>query len=410
MPQPKDIEGNTAADGFITAEEAARLLGVNLATVYAYVSRKGLRSAPVPGSRQRRYWRADIERLRNRQARRPEPPDSDNQSEITLITPQGPFYRGQSAIALAETATFEDVACLLWRAAEPSPFAGGAPRGSPMVEAMDRLLANASAVDRASAMFPFLEQVNPRAYDLSPAGMARTGADVLRWLAAILLHRPAASDAPLHEVFAETLHLSPPLADMVRRVLVLSADHAFEPGTFAVRSVASTGVTPWRAVMAGLSVATGRRSRFEQFDALRRFLAEVMRGPDPAAPVVARLREGEPLPGFGSVVYPDGDPRGRALLDYCAKALAGEPEFDRLRAAIDLVAEITGEAPNFALASAFAEARLGLGGPVHRVGLSSTEAPFLLGRAAGWIAHAIEQYGLGEAQHRPVAYKGPLPR
>src|SRR5690606_37127685 len=48
---------------YLSAEEAAGILGVNLPTLYAYVSRKNIRSVKVEGSRKRRYWAADIERL-----------------------------------------------------------------------------------------------------------------------------------------------------------------------------------------------------------------------------------------------------------------------------------------------------------------------------------------------------------
>jgi citrate synthase len=34
---------------------------------------------------------------------------------------------------------------------------------------------------------------------------------------------------------------------------------------------------------------------------------------------------------------------------------------------------------------------------------------FHLGRAAGWIAHAIEQHQAGETEHLRSVYTGPLP-
>ena len=51
-------------DRYFTAAEAAEALGVSISTLYVYVGRKGIRSQAVPGSKQRRYWRPDIERLR----------------------------------------------------------------------------------------------------------------------------------------------------------------------------------------------------------------------------------------------------------------------------------------------------------------------------------------------------------
>ena len=81
---------------YMTAEEAAQALGVNVATVYAYVSRKILRAYRPPGVRSSKYWRADVERIRSKA---PAPGhDTDplvSQTQITAIT--------DSQITLRET-------------------------------------------------------------------------------------------------------------------------------------------------------------------------------------------------------------------------------------------------------------------------------------------------------------------
>ena len=59
---------------YLTAPQAAQALGVTLATLYAYASRGLLRSEPVPGStRERRYRKQDVDRLRDRKAARRDP-------------------------------------------------------------------------------------------------------------------------------------------------------------------------------------------------------------------------------------------------------------------------------------------------------------------------------------------------
>src|SRR6266436_1178427 len=60
---------------YITAKEAAGALGVSIPTLYAYVSRGLIRSQRVPGSRNRRYWKVDIERLKGRRV-----PDEQHES------------------------------------------------------------------------------------------------------------------------------------------------------------------------------------------------------------------------------------------------------------------------------------------------------------------------------------------
>jgi citrate synthase len=64
---------------YLTVDEAARLLGVKPATLYAYVSRGVLRSYREGTKRQRLYRRAELEALRRLDAGRPpEIPPADS--------------------------------------------------------------------------------------------------------------------------------------------------------------------------------------------------------------------------------------------------------------------------------------------------------------------------------------------
>ena len=397
-------------DRYLTAAEAAEALGVSTQTLYVYVGRKGIRSQRIPGSRQRRYWRADIERLRQKGRGAPAAPPGDlkDESELTFITDSDLFYRGRSVLQLAEHASFEEVAALLWDADEKQVFSARRPNTPALFAPLDKLLSDQADVDRATALFPFLEAADPRAYDLSPAGMARTGADVLRWLAALTVHAKEPSSEPIHLFLARRLNRPAEEAELIRRMLVLWADHGFEPGAFAVRAVASAGVTPWRAVITGLSVSIGRKSRLGGLDAIHRFLREIAESADPEGPVLQRLRDGEPLPGFdpptyrqGEPIYRHGDPRARALLGYCADVFADEEGFKRLTKALAMVREVRGLEASNALVCLFI---------FQRLGVSPRSTLFHLARAAGWIGHAIEQHKTGEMEHRRGLYTGPLPR
>src|SRR5262245_26027524 len=112
---------------FLSARQAADALGVTRATLYAYASRGQIQSEPVPGDpRSRRYHRDDIERWRDRRELRRDPGRAAERglhwgspvlpSGITLIQDGALYYRGRDAIALAGTATLEEVAALLWGA------------------------------------------------------------------------------------------------------------------------------------------------------------------------------------------------------------------------------------------------------------------------------------------------------
>src|SRR5579885_3554627 len=112
---------------FLSAAQAAEALGVTLPTLYAYTSRGQLQSEPVPGRpREHRYFREDVERLRQRKEWRRDPAKAAARglhwgapvlaSAITLIQNGKLYYRGRDAVQLAETASLEEIAALLWGA------------------------------------------------------------------------------------------------------------------------------------------------------------------------------------------------------------------------------------------------------------------------------------------------------
>jgi citrate synthase len=189
-------------------------------------------------------------------------------------------------------------------------------------------------------------------------------------------------------------------SELIRRQLVLAADHGFQPGMVAVRAIASSGVTPWRSVIAGLSVTLGCRTRIGRWGAVSRLLSEIVSSSDPAQPIVQRIRAGEPVPGFDAPLYAQGDPRARSLLAFCATAFARDPAYQRLSQALCTAKSIQGLQPNFALAFLFVDSKTGLT-PPHSL--------FHVGRCAGWIAHAMEQFQAGEPERILGVYRGALP-
>lgn len=392
-------------DLYIGAEEAAAELGVSVPTLYAYVSRKQIRSRKIPGERRRQYWRPDIDRVRNGA---PAPAGSmfevKQQTQISLITPAGHYYRGVSALKLAETHTLEQTASLLWECDEKLAFGERKPRTITAFKTIAyELMEAATTPDKAIALFPLLEHGNPQAFDLGHDGLCRTGGDIVRWYAALLTGADKVSTEPLHLQIAKSLKCSAKESDLLRRLLVLSADHGFAAGTAAVRAVASTGVSPYRAVIAGLAIVTGRRSRFGRLEGTGRFLNELLSSPDsPQDVIVRRLREGDVVPGFDSHdVYPGMDPRAETLINAMRPIYGSEKDFKRVLSAIQFVQELNGSHPSFAFVHAVISRRLRA---------PSQNVLYILGRMSGWIAHAIEQYQAGEIARGAADYVGALPK
>ena len=373
----------------LTAEEAAARLGIKRETLYAYVSRGRLRSVAVPGSRERHYRPEDIETMRARSgapAVAPQPggaavmPTID--SAICLIEDGRLYYRGQDAIRLSDTATLEDIALLLWgefpdaEPRRPLPNDGVATAaGLAIIERCQlRLAAMAAAAD-------------PAAGDRTRGSIARAGHWILRELVGCVTARPG-SALPVHQQLAAHWGLDAPGSDLLRRCLVLIADHELNASTFVARCVAGAGSGPCAVVSAALGALSGERHGGAAVRAEALFHA-LKRDGDPITAMAERLAGGEQLPGIGHPLYPDGDPRAVAIL-YAASALA--PQARRL----------VNRRPNVDFALAAAAVLLGLP-PGAALSL------FVVGRTVGWIAHAIEQYESGVLIRPRARYTGTRP-
>jgi citrate synthase len=379
----------------LTAREAADRLGIKLDTLYAYVSRGRLRSVTVPGTRQRRYRAEEVEGLRGAgdalargaEAQALTPVIA---SSICLIEDGRLYYRGEDAIRLSAAAMLEDVAVLLWRA-EPGEHDDAA---LPAVAAPPA----GGLIERCQMRLATLADADLPALDLTRAGLTRTGWRILHALAACVAPTPLGA-TPVHRRLAAAWGLDAAGAEIIRRCLVLLADHELNASTFVARCVASTGATPYAVVAAALAALSGRRHGGASARAEALFVDLAQSG-DPLALMAARLARDEDLPGFGHFLYPQGDPRATAILDAVAGTLPAA------RGAIEAAAaagtRLTGRLPNvdFALAAATTALKLP---PNAALGL------FVVGRAVGWVAHAIEQYENGSLIRPRARYTGPRP-
>ena len=379
----------------LTAREAADRLGVKLDTLYAYVSRGRLRSVKVPGTRQRRYRAAEVEALRDAGAI-PRSAESEALmpvigSSICLIKSGRLYYRGQDAIVLSGSATLDEVAALLWRG-EPAADPNAEPSATSDPAAIGGL------IERCQIRLAILADRDLPALDLTRTGLIATGWRIVQALAACVAPA-AASSGPVHRRLAAAWGLDRAGSDLVRRCLVLIADHELNASTFVARCVASTGATPYAVVGAALGALSGRRHGGASARAEALF-DELARGGDPLGLMAARLARDEDLPGFGHFLYPQGDPRAAAILD--ALARTGPASLALIENAVAAGTRLTGQSPNVDFALAAAARALTLP-PNAALGL------FVIGRTVGWIAHAIEQYESGILIRPRARYLGKRP-
>ncbi|MDI3379942.1 citrate/2-methylcitrate synthase [Xenophilus aerolatus] len=388
---------------YLSAQAAAAALGVAIPTLYAYVSRGLIRSERVPGSKSRKYWRSDIERLAKGAAASPasaRPSALALDTELTLLLDGGLYFRGVNAIELARHATLEEVAALLWRADEWKDGDIGAKSSPAGWAGLLGTQMELSSRDRAIALLPAAERADPRAYDLSRPGYVRTARDVLRWYTAIVTRSRALHATPVHVLLSKALAAPKGMEEVIRTTLVLSADHEFDPVTYAVRAIANTGVTPYMVATTGLIMRHGLRFQSQRFGAVSRFLLEVLSARRGDAPVVARMRHGEDLPGFSAGVgLPDA--RTEPLMEALRRHLKSDGDLRRLAEAQQCALDTSGRHMDFILPALFVG---------HKLGLQGEElAVSAIGRLVGWMAHAMEQFFEREYVRPRANYVGALP-
>jgi citrate synthase len=388
---------------WVDAPEAITLLGINRATLYAYVSRGAVRSEPMgDGTRRRRYSREDIDRLLARARERRDPAKAAEQalhwgmpileSAITLIANGRLYYRGQDAGSLAAGSTVADVAALIWLKQAPGD---GLAAPVKFTSRIARRAPGISFISAAQASIAMEAGRDGLAYDLRPHSVARTGWRIL-WLltgAAVDSDKPETTiDATLAQGWSAGRH-----SDLIRAALILSADHELNVSTFTARCVASAGSSPYGVVGAGLAALEGTKhgGTTARIDATWTTLLGTK---DLKAALAERLRRGETIDGFGHPLYPRGDPRAAVLLDMLPQGKAAR--FAREFAAA--AKAVLGDGPTIDFALVATARALGL--PA-----GSALTLFAIGRTLGWIGHAIEQYGT-DAIIRPRArYVGEQP-
>ena len=391
---------------YLSAREASSELAISPATLYAYVSRGLIRSEPSSDSRSHRYRAEDVRSLKERRTPSPEPRGMRNfdadlpvmDSAIATIAEDGPIYRGVNCIDLAEADTLEHAATLLWDVTGADPFS---PDNCPIVSGEMRGVAAAASqaapIDRAIAVLALAASADPRAFTRADEGRAMVGGRILRLVVATMLNR-APSAQPLHRQIAQAWAPDHPhAADLIRRALVLLADHELNASTFTVRCAASTGLNLYDATIAGLVALKG--PRHGGAGVLAAQLVKMLADREVAPVVRERVALGERFAGFGHGVYKHGDPRARALLAALARSGAAEKLTFEIP---ERIAEATGEFVNIDYALAVL---------IHTLGLVAGNelVLFAMARTVGWVAHASEQLRHGGLIRPRARYIGPAP-
>lgn len=386
---------------WMTAAEALDVLNVRPQTLYANVSRGKIRAKPDDvDPRRSLYHRDDVLRMARRANGRRKVDivsseamqygDPVMPSAVSTALDGRLLYRGHDAATLADTASLEDIAALLWEcppdeaavlwqtsASNDAPAAGG----SSALAAGLLALARRNAVDAPSLGRP-------------AAALRAEAASVLATLTNAMAagHNADSGHTTISQRLACAWHAEAH-EDLIRRALVLMADNELNASTFATRVAISTGASLAAGVLAGFTTLTGplHGGAAQQFAEL---IAQAQAS-DASQAVGNWLASKRPLPAFGHPLYRDGDPRAKALLKYLPKV--------QLHEALAVAAEQqAGELPNIDYALSLLTTAGGL----------PKDAPFVLfavGRCVGWLAHALEQVQANRLIRPRARYTGPAP-
>ena len=390
---------------FLSAEQAAAELGVNIPTLYAYVSRGLIRSEAEGRTRRRRYLAEDIWLLKQRKAHRRDPAKGAEEalhwglpvleSRLSVIHGGRLYYGGRDVVSLATACSLEQVAALLWMGDLHAPFPDEVVAPLPAEwSTLARVAGKLPPLEAFQLVLPVVAAHDAFAYDLRAESVQRTGARILRLLAAVAVGaRP--TRAPVAQVLQRRwAPHKPDVAALLQAALVLYADNGLNPSSFTARCVASAGSTPYALVAAGLAALQGTKHG----GACERAAGLLQEAGDPRGArraVVARLRRGESMPGFGHPLYPDGDPRGALLMQLIAAQRPKSPEVALALALTEAVRELMNQQPtiDFGVVTLCRALELPASAPLALLGV---------GRVVGWIAHGLEQYREGR-EIRPRA-------
>jgi citrate synthase len=399
-------------DPWLTADEAARALGIKRETLYSYVSR-GLLPRYHGRNRGSRFAREDVDRLA-RGASRENSATSRRlgiRSAISTVVDGRPYYRGQDATVLATRLGFEEVANVLWTGAvgwEGTSWRPDARAAGVCAAAEEALDLVPTPLERLRFVVPLAATRDRTSADFSHHAVASLGARIIATLVEAL---PIVGELPATDrtIAARLWPRLSPLEPTPKRLrfldilLALLADHELAPTTMAARIAATAGADPYAVVSVGLGVGAGSVHGGSLL-----IIEDALRCNGTARGGVGALRSHDRhyrgVPGFGHHLYPNGDPRGAMLLAHLDDVAS---DSDRSAHVKRFVHEFLSRG----LPSPNADFGLAATAYVAEMVEGASEAMFAIARCAGWIAHAIEAYGDTTSTRRYRAtYTGVIPR
>jgi citrate synthase len=332
------------------------------------------------------------------------------ESHITFIDGKGGrlLYEGYDIRDLAEHATFEEVAYLLWHGRLPlaseleeleQRLTGLRPLPDPLARLIDSLPKESDPMDVLRTAVSGLAMLEPAETKPGPSsidGALRLTATLPSMIGRFQRRRMGL--APLKDR-PDLCHAENLLYQITGRegteienraldvALILHADHELNASTFAARVTASTLSDLYSAVTSAIGALKGplHGGANERAVELLDEIGDVNRVEEV---VTAKLARHERVMGFGHRVYKVEDPRAtilRAWLHKVGESAGNLHSYEMLEREREVVHREKGLYPNVDLYSGSLYALLG-------VPTDLFTPIFAVSRVSGWAAHVLEEY------------------
>ncbi len=340
------------------------------------------------------------------------------------------YYRGYNIHDLAEHASFEEVAHLLWFGKLPTRSELEAMHAQmtvcrelppQVVDVLRNLSDDAVPMAVLRSAISLLAHYDPEAEDNSKDANRRKAYRLASQLASIIatferLRRglepiPPRDDLGHAANFLYMLTGETPDETSVRTLdqyLVLLADHGFNASTFAARVTASTLSDLYSAITSALGTLKGRLHGGANQAAMEMFM-EIGEPQNVEAWFKQARAEGRRIMGMGHRVYKTEDPRALHLRRAAEElsAVTGQSKWYEIARRLEQVARAD---PYFIERQIYVNADYYSGPVLYMIGVPVDQFTplFAVSRIVGWTAHVLEQWEDNVLMRPRAQYVGPV--